>query len=85
MRSRWDDWPLITTYELLADAGEAFAVDATASQVGRRLPFRRPDGVVQDAATVVAVEVVDGGRSVVMTVDVPDPGLGGVDLPWSTG
>lgn len=52
-----------------APPGSRFAADAFAGQIGKRLPF---DGRRVGACTVLAATIAPGGRSVELTLEVPD-------------
>lgn len=58
------------TMSIPAGEGQRFASDAWDRSVGQRVPLRVGDSLV--AATIVAAEVSQDGRSVELTYDVED-------------
>lgn len=57
---------------------EVFPPDAFTDQVGTRIPFKIGDHEVEGGCEVVAVEVAEDGRSVTLTLDVPDEALAAI-------
>jgi hypothetical protein len=58
----------------LAPAGAEFAPEAFAAVVGTTVPMTREDADAVGLVEVVAAQVAADGRSVVLTLEVPDPG-----------
>lgn len=56
-----------------APEGAIYASDAFDGQVGKTVPFNTPTGSYE--GQIVAVEVIDDGRSIEYTMDVPDEAL----------
>lgn len=58
-----------------AEPGTTFALDAFDSQIGRTVPMNIAGRAVDGGCKVVAAEVADDGRSVSLTLEVPDGAL----------
>lgn len=63
--------------EQSAEPGTTFARDAFDSQIGKTVPMNVEGRAVDGGCKLVGAEVADDGRSVSLTLEVPDGALPG--------